>query len=64
VTANRAQGPDHVLQVFEERAPQGFANVHDVASQAELEQIAAGYKKIVGLDIETVNAKVRAAGLA
>ena len=64
VMANRAQGPDHVLQVFEERAPQGFANVHDVASQAELEQIAAGYKKIVGLDIETVNAKVRAAGLA
>jgi len=60
VRANRAQGPDHVLQVFEERAPEGFANVHDVASQAELEEIAAGYKKIVGLDIETVNAKVRA----
>ena len=25
----------------------------------ELEDIAAGYKKIVGLDIETVNAKMR-----
>lgn len=61
VMANRAQGPDHVLQIFEERAPGGFADVHDVASQQELEEIAAGYKRIVGLDIETVNARVRAA---
>jgi len=60
VMANRSQGPDHVLEVFEQRAPEGFANVHDVASRAELEEIAADYKKIVGLDIETVNAKVRA----
>ncbi|MEK9719757.1 MAG: FAD-dependent monooxygenase, partial [Quisquiliibacterium sp.] len=60
VMANRAQGPDHVLQVFEQRAPEGFRHVHEVASQTELEQIAAGYKKIVGLDIETVNAKMRA----
>ena len=47
------------MQVFEERAPDGFAHVPDVASQQELEDIAAGYKKIVGLDIETVNAKMR-----
>ncbi len=61
VMANRGHGPDYVMQVFEERAPDGFANVHDVASQQELEDIAAGYKKIVGLDIETVNAKMRGA---
>ena len=61
VMANRAQGPDSVLDLFEQRAPDGFANVHDVASQAELEEIAARYRKVVGLDIETVNAKVRAA---
>ncbi len=59
VLANRGHGPDYVMQVFEERAPDGFAHVHDVASQQELEDIAAGYKKIVGLDIETVNAKMR-----
>ncbi len=59
VLANRGHGPDYVMQVFEERAPDGFAHVHDVASQQELEDIAAGYKKIVGFDIETVNAKVR-----
>jgi 2-polyprenyl-6-methoxyphenol hydroxylase-like FAD-dependent oxidoreductase len=59
VMANRGHGPDYVMQVFEERAPGGFTDVHDVASQQELEDIAAGYKKIVGLDIETVNAKMR-----
>jgi hypothetical protein len=62
--ANRAQGPDHVMQVFEERAPEGFERVHDVASQVELEEIARGYKQIVGLDIESVNARAQALGLA
>ena len=60
VAANRAQGPDYVLEVFEQRAPQGFKHVHDVASQAELEDIALGYKRVVGLDIESVNQKARA----
>ena len=60
VAANRAQGPDYVLEVFEERAPEGFKNVHDVASQAELEEIALAYKKVVGLDIESVNQRARA----
>jgi 5-methylphenazine-1-carboxylate 1-monooxygenase len=60
VAANRAQGPDFVLEVFEERAPNGFKHVHDVASQAELEEIALGYKRVVGLDIESVNQKARA----
>ncbi|HPU50716.1 MAG TPA: flavin-dependent oxidoreductase [Burkholderiaceae bacterium] len=64
VMANRAQGPDHVMQVFEERAPEGFERVHDVASQVELEEIARGYKQIVGLDIESVNARAQALGLA
>ncbi len=59
VAANRAQGPDYVLEVFEERAPNGFKHVHDVASQAELEQIALSYKKVVGLDIESVNQRAR-----
>ena len=63
VMANRAQGPDYVMDVFEARAPDGFVNVHDVASQAELIEIAAGYKKIVGLDVESVNARAQSAGL-
>lgn len=60
VLANRGHGPDHVMQIVEERAPNGFTDVHDVASHEELVSIAAGYKAIVGLEIETVNAKMKA----
>jgi len=60
VMANRGQGPDHVLEIARERAPGGFRHVHDVIPQAELEEIALGYKKIVGLDVETVNARAAA----
>ena len=60
VMANRGQGPDHVMQIVEERAPNGFGHVHEVASHEELVAIAAQYKAIVGLEIETVNAKMKA----
>lgn len=60
VLANRGQGPDHVMQIVEERAPNGFGHVHEVASHEELVSIAAQYKAIVGLEIETVNAKMKA----
>lgn len=60
VMANRGQGPDHVMQIVEERAPNGFGHVHEVASHEELVAIAAQYKAIVGLEIETVNAKMQA----
>lgn len=60
VLANRGHGPDHVMQIVEERAPNGFADVHDVASHEELVSIAAQYKAIVGLEIDTVNAKMKA----
>ena len=59
VKANRPQGPDYVMGVFEQRAPDGFARVEDVATHEELVEIAAGYKKIVGLDMETVNARAQ-----
>jgi 5-methylphenazine-1-carboxylate 1-monooxygenase len=57
VMVNRAQGPDAAMQVVEDRAPNGFTNLDDVVSISELEQIALNYKKVVGLDLETVNAK-------
>jgi len=60
VLANRGHGPDHVMQIVEERAPNGFRHVHDVASHDELVAIAAQYKAIVGLEIETVNARMKA----
>jgi len=57
VMANRANGPDHVMQVAEERAPEGFESIYDVIPKDELESIGATYKKIAGFDIENVNRK-------
>ena len=55
VAANRRQGPDEVMQIAEERAPQGFAHIHDVIGPAELETIAARYKQTAGFDRESVD---------
>ncbi|KAL6705419.1 hypothetical protein ACN47E_007068 [Coniothyrium glycines] len=57
VMANRANGPDHVLQLAEERAPEGFSNVYDVIPKDELEQIGRTYKKVAGFEMDTVNRK-------
>lgn len=61
VDANRRQGPDEVLQIVHERAPEGFADLHDVISAEELQGIAAKYKQVAGFDHATV-AKVAHAG--
>ncbi len=57
VLANRQQGPEIVMQMVEERAPNGFENLHDVISQAELEAVAAGYKQVAGFDRDALNQK-------
>lgn len=57
VHANRANGPDHVLQLAEERAPDGFENVYDVIPKDELESIGRVYKAVAGFEIESVNRK-------
>lgn len=59
VHANRANGPDHVLQLAEERAPDGFKNVYDVIPKDELEGIGSAYKVVAGFDIEAVNRKAK-----
>lgn len=50
VLRNRLNGPEQVMQIAHERAPQGFAQIHDVVSQAELTEIAARYKRLAGFD--------------
>ena len=55
VLANRANGPEQVMQMVEERAPQGFGRIEDVLSVNELENAAAGYKRLAGFDRETLN---------
>ncbi|MBK6583863.1 MAG: flavin-dependent oxidoreductase [Pseudomonadales bacterium] len=55
VLANRNNGPEQVMQMAEERAPQGFANIDDVIDRAELEAVAQHYKRIAGFDPKTLN---------
>jgi len=57
VLANRQQGPEAVMQMVEERAPNGFENLDDVISRRELEEVAARYKQIAGFDKDSLNAK-------
>ena len=55
VQDNRTGGPERVIDVVEERAPDGFAHLDEVASHAELEAIVKGYSKIAGFDQSQVN---------
>jgi 2-polyprenyl-6-methoxyphenol hydroxylase-like FAD-dependent oxidoreductase len=52
VLRNRLNGPEQVMQIAEERAPDGFARVEDVIPREELEELAARYKRVAGFDIE------------
>jgi 5-methylphenazine-1-carboxylate 1-monooxygenase len=54
VKANRGNGPDQVLELAEERAPNGFKHINDVVSQQELDDIANRYKQTAGFDKATV----------
>jgi len=57
VKLNRRNGPEQVMQIVEERAPDGYGVVTDVLSQQELEDIAANYKRVAGFQVEGLNAK-------
>lgn len=57
VLANRQNGPDQVMEVVEQRAPNGFARIEDVLPPAELETISAGYKRLAGFDKDGLNTR-------
>jgi 2-polyprenyl-6-methoxyphenol hydroxylase-like FAD-dependent oxidoreductase len=57
VMLNRRNGPEQVMQLVEERAPDGYEVVTDVLSRQELEDIAANYKRVAGFQVEGLNAK-------
>jgi 5-methylphenazine-1-carboxylate 1-monooxygenase len=57
VLLNRRNGPEQVMQMVEERAPDGYGVVTDVLSLTELEDIAANYKRVAGFQVEGLNAK-------
>jgi 2-polyprenyl-6-methoxyphenol hydroxylase-like FAD-dependent oxidoreductase len=55
VLANRKNGPEQVMQLVEQRAPNGFRRIEDVLSEDELRDAAAGYKRLAGFDREMLN---------
>ena len=57
VMLNRRNGPEQVMQLVEERAPEGYEVVTDVLSLKELEDIAANYKRVAGFQVEGLNAR-------
>ncbi|UPY38554.1 flavin-dependent oxidoreductase [Sediminicoccus sp. KRV36] len=53
--ANRALGPDLILEEVHRRAPQGFNDLHAVISERELTETASNYKRLAGFDPALLN---------
>ncbi len=51
VASNRVGGPERVIDVVASRAPQGFSQISDVASEAELAGIVRGYAQLAGFSV-------------
>ncbi|MCW5735920.1 MAG: flavin-dependent oxidoreductase [Enhydrobacter sp.] len=60
VESNRRKGIDIMLDIVEERAPQGFSSLESVLPSDELERIVGDYKKLVAQDRETLLKLARA----
>ena len=54
VPRNRTNGPEQVMQLAEQRAPGGFADIAEVVPRAELEAISLRYKRLTGFDRDTL----------
>jgi 2-polyprenyl-6-methoxyphenol hydroxylase-like FAD-dependent oxidoreductase len=52
VASNRVGGPERVIDVIAERAPDGFADIGDVAGEAELAGIVRGYAQLAGFSVK------------
>ena len=55
VLSNRQQGPEIVMQMVEDRAPNGFGDLYDVISRQELEEVSNRYKTVAGFDRDRLN---------
>jgi 2-polyprenyl-6-methoxyphenol hydroxylase-like FAD-dependent oxidoreductase len=51
VRSNRLGGPERVVDVVSERAPNGFDKLEDIISQEELIAISKGYAKMAGFSL-------------
>jgi len=55
VRTNRKGGPEQVIDLVEERAPEGFEAIDDVASHEELEAVVRGYASLAKFSQSDVN---------
>ena len=53
--AHRAEGADVVLDLLEERAPEGYEDLEAVLPYREREEVALRYKKMAGFDLKLLN---------
>lgn len=56
VRANRQNGPEHCMQLAEERSPGGFERIEDVFAPGELQAMADRYKVLTGMKRDAGNA--------
>jgi 2-polyprenyl-6-methoxyphenol hydroxylase-like FAD-dependent oxidoreductase len=59
VLRNRMNGPEQVMQIAEERAPNGFGDIETVIPMAEREAISQRYKRLAGFDKQSLAAAQR-----
>ncbi len=52
---NRTLGPEVVMQIVEERAPDGFTDLHAILPPAELKEHAARFKATAGFAVDALN---------
>ncbi|WP_208351766.1 flavin-dependent oxidoreductase [Pseudaestuariivita rosea] len=55
VLANRGDGPDKILDIVHDRAPDGFEDIEQIMPLAERQAFADGYKQVAGMDINALN---------
>jgi 2-polyprenyl-6-methoxyphenol hydroxylase-like FAD-dependent oxidoreductase len=55
--ATRGDGPDIVLDIAAQRAPQGFADIEAVMPLSERVEIATRYKRLAGFEPATLNTR-------
>jgi 5-methylphenazine-1-carboxylate 1-monooxygenase len=59
VLRNRMNGPEQVMQIAHERAPQGFADIEKIIPFAEREAISLRYKRLAGFDPQALQAAAK-----
>ncbi len=55
VLANRNVGPERMMELAEQRAPDGFRDIHDIVSEEEMVEISSSYKQMAGFEAAALN---------